>query len=114
MSTLLGPDGEPLNPAEYFQLVPDTTIDAIYDAFDTDLPMSWLVEWTGLCYELIVFGWVSQTTDEGYEYAAFEKAGEIPKGSMLTISRRRSVEIPKGYVHVADQGSRTKGLSNER
>ena len=51
--------------------------------------MSWLVEWTGLCYELIVFGWVSQTTDEGYEYAAFEKVSA-------------PVEIPKGYVHVDD------------
>ena len=27
MTSLLGPNGEPLNPAQYFQLVPDTTIE---------------------------------------------------------------------------------------
>ena len=32
MSRLLGPNGEPINPAAYYQLVPDEVLNRIYDA----------------------------------------------------------------------------------
>ena len=94
MDSLLGPDGEPLNPAEFFNLVPEETLDEIYDAFNVDAPLSWQIEWDGFKHHLVVFGWVAATSDEGYAYEEFTKIS-VP------------IEIPKGYVHVDD-------LSDER
>ena len=90
MSQLLGPDGEPLNPAAYFQLVPDEEIDRLYDTFDTDAPIWWQIEWNGARHFLVVFGWVCEPTEDGYAFWQFTKA-ELP------------VKVPEGYAHVDDR-----------
>ena len=87
MSSLLGPNGEPLNPAQFFQLVDDATVDEIYDAFDPDAPMTMQIEWTGRRHNLIVFGWSPAVTDEGDDFEEFRKVS-VP------------IQIPPGFTYV--------------
>ena len=88
MSKLLGPNGEPINPAAYYQLVPDDVLDSIYDAFDTDAPMAWDIEWTGERHNLIVYGWGDiATTDKGHSFQEYGKV-VFP------------MQVPEGYVYV--------------
>ena len=94
MSTLLRPNGTPVNPAAYFQLVPDETLDEIYNAFNSDAPMRFEIEWDGMRHNLLVYGWVLQKTDAGCDFNEVRKA---------TVR----LNIPKGYVCIGD-------LSDER